>query len=203
MIKFEKVPFDQFNKDILIYFHKIYLFENKYGIESYYDDKISDYIEEAYNNIQLPTRSTKSSAGYDISVPNNCNICLGKDNVPFYKLFKIYSSILYNNERTISIPTGLRAIFPDNVVLEIYDRSSNIKKGLHLANNVGIIDSDYYNANNYGHIHLAFNNWNDNVYYCDANEKLAQGIFKPFLTVSDEDEINNNRVGGFGSTDIK
>ena len=61
------------------------------------------------------------------------------------------------------IPTGIKAYMLDDEVLYLYNRSSNPKKkGLILANSVGVIDKDYYgNPDNDGHIMFAFYNIKD------------------------------------------
>ena len=63
--KFEKVSFEQFKKDVKEHFgNTIYKFQTEEG------------IREAYDNIKLPVRATKGSAGYDFKCP--CNIILHK-----------------------------------------------------------------------------------------------------------------------------
>ena len=70
-----------------------------------------------------------------------------------------------------------------------------------LANTIGIIDSDYVNADNEGDIIIALKNLDivDSSLIIDKNEKIAQGIILPFYTV-DDDTSNGIRTGGFGST---
>ena len=88
------------------------------------------------------------------------------------------------------------------MALKLYNRSSNPKKkGVMLANGVGIVDSDYYgNPDNDGEIGFMFYNFTDNTTVFEAGDKLGQGIFEKYYTVTDEDEITSERVGGFGST---
>ena len=93
-------------------------------------------------SIILPKRQTKSSAGYDFYVASDT-------------IIKAHSIAL--------IPTGVKAYMESDEVLKLYVRSSMpIKKGLTLANNVGIIDSDYYeNKDNDGHIMIQVMNFTD------------------------------------------
>ena len=100
------------------------------------------------------------------------------------------------------IKTGIKAQFPDDFVLKLYNRSSNPKKkGVMLANSVGIVDSDYYgNPDNDGEIGFMFYNFTDEIQTFEAGDKLGQGIFERYYTVSNEDEITSERVGGWGST---
>lgn len=127
---------------------------------------------------RLPERSTKASGGYDFFCPEQIDI-------------EPHSMKL--------IKTGIKAQFPEDFVLKLYNRSSNPKKkGVMLANSVGIVDSDYYgNPDNDGEIGFMFYNFTDGVTRFDAGDKLGQGIFEKYYTVTDEDEITNERTGGF------
>lgn len=138
-------------------------------------------IQNMYAEIRLPKRATKGSAGYDFYAPFDFRLAPGE---------------------TIKIPTGVRVRMDEDWVLHIYPRSGlGFKYRLQLNNTVGIIDSDYYNSDNEGHIFIKLTN--------DSNEgKLlevakgsgfAQGIFLEYgITVDDETEGVRN--GGFGST---
>lgn len=143
-----------------------------------------DEIKEIYDNIKLPKRSTTGSAGYDMFLPININIEVGE---------------------SIIIPTGIRCKMEEGWVLKEYPRSGHgFKFGIHLANTVGIIDADYYNADNEGHIQIKI--VNDSSFaqpvILEADTAFCQGIFVPFgITV--DDEVEEKRIGGFGSTDKK
>lgn len=130
---------------------------------------------------RLPERSTKSSAGYDFFNPERVEI-----EPHSLKLVK----------------TGIKAKFPDDMTLKLYNRSSNPKKkGVMLANGVGIVDADYYgNADNDGEIGFMFYNFTDTTTIFEAGDKLGQGIFEKYFIVSNEAEITTERNGGFGST---
>lgn len=163
-IAFEKVPYEQFAKDT----------KELLGI---YDD---DKIKKAYDNIKLPVRKTKCSAGYDFSMP---------------------FEIIINKYNTKTIPTGIRCKMDDNMFLMLVPRSgAGFKHGLKLLNTVGIIDADYYNSDNYGHIMLkiAVDTKNNCVFI--PGYAFAQGIFLPYGLTSD-DNATDIRNGGFGSTD--
>lgn len=135
--------------------------------------------EEQYK--RLPERSTKKSAGYDFFNP-------------IRRVIPAHDSM--------HIKTGIKAQFPDDFVLKLYNRSSNPgKKGLVLLNGVGIIDADYYgNKDNDGEIGFVFYNFRDEDCILEAGEKLGQGIFEKYYTVTDEEEITSERTGGWGST---
>ncbi len=136
---------------------------------------------EDYNNYNLPKRSTKHSAGYDFEV---------------LKDFKIKPGEI------LKIPTGIKANMNHDEVLMIFIRSSlGFKNNLRMCNQVGIIDSDYYNnEDNEGHIFVCIQNEGTEVKEFKQGDKIVQGIFTKFLTVDNEEEINNNRQGGIGST---
>ena len=132
--------------------------------------------------ISLPVRKTAASAGYDLAAA---------------------AAVTIAPQEIVLIPTGLKAYMQDDEVLEIYIRSSlAIKRQLRLANNVGIIDADYYNnASNEGHIMLAMYNFGKEAVTLNQGERIAQGIFKKYL-VADGDNAGtgDKRQGGFGST---
>lgn len=104
--------------------------------------------------------------------------------------------------KVVFVKTGVKAKFEDDEVLKLYNRSSNTKKGLILANGVGVIDSDYYsNENNDGEIIFAFYNISNETIIIHKGDKIGQGIFEKFL-LTDDDEASAERVGGFGSTGV-
>ena len=138
-------------------------------------------------NINLPKRSTKYAAGYDVEAAENTIIPAFKPGV-----------------KPTLIPTGLKAYMQDDEMLCLYNRSSNPKKkGLVLANSVGIVDKDYYgNADNDGHIVYAMWNFKDEDVKIEKGERIGQAIFQKYL-IADNDSADSVRTGGFGSTDKK
>lgn len=136
-----------------------------------------------YDNIMIPQRKTKNSAGYDFS-------CCKEE------IIKPHETKLF--------PTGIKAKMEDGEFLAIFIRSSlAIKKGLILSNSVGIIDSDYYNnPDNEGHIMVALTNISDKDVLIEAKERIAQGIFLKYEVVDNEKEIKAKRLGGIGSTNL-
>ena len=89
----------------------------------------------------------------------------------------------------------------DDEMLLLYNRSSNPKKkGLIMANSVGVIDKDYYeNPENDGHFMFAFYNIKEEDIEIKKGEAIGQAIFQKYL-VSDDDVAEGERLGGFGST---
>ena len=132
-----------------------------------------------YNIVKLPIRATKGSAGYDFYSP--IEICLKPG-------------------ESAKIPTGIRCKIDDGYVLQIYPRSSlGFKYQMCLLNTVGIIDSDYYNADNEGHIIVGIINRGDKDLIINKGDRFVQGIFYKYYLACEE-ENNNERHGGFGST---
>ena len=163
--KFHKVSYEQFKEGYV----------DVFGNANDYD------IQKVYEEIKLPKRATKGSAGYDFYAPVSITLKPGE---------------------TIKVPTGIRAEMEWDWVLKMYPRSGlGFKYRLQLNNTVGIIDSDYFYSDNEGHIFIKITN--------DTNEGrtveipggtgFAQGIFIEYgITV--DDDATEVRNGGFGST---
>ena len=134
--------------------------------------------------INLPIRKTKYSAGYDVEAAEDTVI-------PSFK----------KGMAPTLIKTGIKAYMQDDEMLVLYNRSSNPKKkGLILANSVGIIDKDYYgNEDNDGHIMFAFYNIKEEDFTIKKGECIGQAIFQKYL-LTDDDNAEGIREGGFGST---
>ena len=134
--------------------------------------------------INLPIRKTKYSAGYDIEAAEDVVI-------PSFK----------KGMNPTLVSTGLKAYMQEDEVLLLYNRSSNPKKkGLILANSVGVIDKDYYgNPDNDGHIMFAFYNIKEEDVEIKKGEAIGQAVFEKYLVV-DNDAAEGERMGGFGST---
>ena len=134
--------------------------------------------------INLTVRKTKYSAGYDIEAAEDVI-------VPSFK----------KGMNPTLVKTGIKAYMQDDEVLILANRSSNPKKkGLILANSIGVIDKDYYgNPDNDGHIMFAFYNIKDEDVEIKKGDCIGQGIFQKYL-VTDDDIATGERLGGFGST---
>lgn len=134
-----------------------------------------------YRELKLPQRATIGSAGYDFFAPAAFTLKPGE---------------------SIKIPTGIRVQIAAGWVLKCYPRSSlGFKYRLQLNNTVGIIDSDYYDSENEGHIFCKLTNDSreEKNLALKAGDGFMQGIFVEFgITV--DDEVSQIRNGGFGST---
>ena len=166
--KFEKVSYEQFEKDM----QKIWI------------DMPDFRIRAIYDNIKLPKRATKGSAGYDFFAPFQIFLEAGEG---------------------IKFPTGIRVKIEEGWVLKMYPRSGlGFKYRFQFDNTVGIIDSDYYYSDNEGHINAKMINDNreGECLVVGAGEAFAQGIFVEY-GITEDDDVTAVRNGGFGSTSIK
>ncbi len=142
--------------------------------------KVSEeqFGREGYENIAIPKRATSGSAGYDFYAPYDFELKPGEE---------------------IVIDTGIRAHIADGWVLVILPRSgSGFKYGVRLANTAGVIDSDYFNADNEGHIKIKLIG-GSKIFNVKTGDAFAQGIFLPY-GITEDDDCQELRHGGFGST---
>lgn len=162
-------------------FEKVSFEQFKSDWEDTFGDCYEAKIRMIYDGIKLPKRATAHSAGYDFFAP--IEIALLPD-------------------QTIKIPTGIRVKIDEGWVLKIYPRSSlGFRYRLQLNNTVGIIDGDYYNSDNEGHIHVKLTNATNEhkTMTVEEGQGFCQGIFVEYGITLD-DEASEKRNGGFGST---
>ena len=161
-MRFEKISYEQWKKDA-----------------SYIstDENVKKFCED----INLPKRATKYSAGYDFYAP---------------------VAFLLEAGQTIKIPTGIRAILDDDKFLAIYPRSGlGFKYKIQLFNTIGVIDADYSSSDNEGHIWVKlYNDSPEGKELCiNQGDAICQGIIQQFFKTED-DNTDGVRNGGFGST---
>lgn len=164
-MKFKKVSFTKF---IDGYTHR--------GSESHVEAHLN------YEDIKMPKRATKGSAGYDFFSPFDFALKPGE---------------------SIMIPTGIRCKMDDDQVLLIFPRSGmGFKYRLQLDNTVGVIDSDYYYSDNEGHIMAKITNdgREGKTLEVKKGQAFMQGIVVRYC-IADDDSTDGVRNGGFGSTD--
>lgn len=149
--------------------------------ERYEQDAAAYEVKLDWAQLPIPCRATKGSAGYDFVCPVEVTMQPGE---------------------TAVIPTGIRAWMQTGWVLVNCPRSSlGRKHGLRLANTVGIIDSDYYFADNEGHILVMLVNGGDHTVTLHPGDRFCQGIFLPH-GLAEEETVTGERTGGFGSTGV-
>ena len=177
---FEKITREQWVKDMV----------NLYSFESLLEENL-EKINKLYDNIKLPKRATKYSAGYD---------------------FYVSGDAFLPAENSGIILTGIRWVCDKeedkNKVLQIYPRSGiGFRTGVRLMNTVGIIDADYWEGDNEGHIMLKIYNpmnlHSDPTGHLQVKngEAIVQGVITQYYTCDDEEEVVEERTGGMGSTD--
>lgn len=134
-----------------------------------------------YDLIDLPVRATTGSAGYDFKSPVSLTLKPGA---------------------SVKIPTGIRAKIDEGWWLCCAPRSGlGTKYRMQLDNTIGVIDSDYYNSDNEGHIFAKITNDSKDKkdLVIGAGDRFMQAIFIPYgVTYSDATEGIRN--GGGGST---
>ena len=151
-------------------------FVSRLGDQTPVEGKTSEY--------KLPQKGSKKAAGYD-----------------FFNI----EEVELQPHQIKYVKTGIKAKFPDNVVLLLFNRSSNPKKkNLIVINGVGVVDADYYNnEDNEGEIAFAFYNISDVPVIIGKGEKLGQGMFVEYKDVTNyTDQEVEERKGGFGSTGV-
>ena len=142
---------------------------------------VKDEHRKNSGDIQLPTRATKNSIGYDF-----------------------YSPISVDIEPMCSqmIWTDVKAIFNSDEALLINVRSSMGKQPVMIANTQGWVESDYANnPDNDGNIGFRLFNLGNTRYTVHTGDRIGQGMFIKYLT-TDDDDTTAERMGGFGSTGI-
>ena len=147
MAQFEKVSMEQFIKD----------WNQTFG------NRPEQTLNEIYNNIKLPERKTKYSAGHDFYIPYDFRIVPGG---------------------RVMVPTGIRCV---------------MNKGMCISNTIPIIDADYINADNEGHIFISIENRGTETILLNSGESFVQAVFVEY-GVADSGEVKAERRGGIGST---
>ena len=140
----------------------------------------SDISEDKklYDSFPMPSRSTGGSAGYD---------------------FYLLNDITFEPGEIKKIPTGIKAEYEKDEALLIVDRSgTGFKYNLRLCNQVGLIDSDYYNnPDNEGHIWFRIQNESQNKLSFKRGDALVQGIFIKYLVTDDDSCLNKKRGSNY------
>jgi len=163
-------------------FSKVSLKQFKIDMKSTFGEKYSDEeIEIMYDKIQLPKRATERSSGYDIRTPVEFDLHAGEE-------FKF--------------PTGIRVKIDSGWWLMCMPRSgSGMKQRVRLANTIGNVDEDYFDADNEGHIFVKVTKDTSarNIFSVGAGDAVCQAVFVPY-GITYDDEASGIRTGGMGST---
>lgn len=138
-------------------------------------------IKKLNEKATIPTQGSRQAAGYDLYA------CADED-------------IVIAPHSTVKVGTGLSMAIPDGYFGAVFARSGLAsKQGLRPSNCVGVIDSDYR-----GELIVALHNDTEAEATIHKNERIAQLIVMPFLSVEFEEteELDDTErgSGGFGST---
>lgn len=152
-------------------------------------------VAEAFKKVEgetiLPKRSDDGSAGYDFVAKEDFTI---EGN-------QIVAGTLRVNQHLFW--TDVKILMPNNYVLLINIRSGlGTKHGLSIANTQGWIDASYAHPTNTatgGNIGICIKNNSNEAYTVHKGDKIAQGMLVKYEITDDDEPINSDRVGGFGS----
>ena len=141
---------------------------------------ISVRIRRLHPSVPLPQYQTAGAAGFDLAASEDVVVAP--------------SSIAL-------IPTGLVIQVPAGHFLGVFARSSTpLKRGLMIANGVGVVDSDYCGPKD--EIKVPALNFTAAPVTVAKGDRIAQGILLPSPRV-EWDEVGELRAGsrgGFGAT---
>lgn len=131
-----------------------------------------------YDNYKLPVRKTEGAAAYDFEALTDFIILPGEIK---------------------KIPTGVKVNMEiDEVLLLIVRSSMGYKNNVRLCNQVGVIDSDYYNnSDNEGHIWIRLKNEGEKPYVVKQGDGIIQGIFIKYLKVDEEKNEFKDRTSNY------
>ena len=136
-----------------------------------------------YENVKLPVRATAGSAGYDIISP---------------------ADIILEPGQGVKVPTGLRIKMEPGWMLLVLPKSGlGSKFRLQLDNTMGLIDADYYDSENEGHIMVPITNDSKQgkTVEIPAGKAFVQAVLVPH-GITEDDAARGQRTGGFGSTGV-
>lgn len=142
-------------------------------------------LREWYDGIELPRQATAASAGCDLYMPFSLSLEAGS---------------------TFRIATGIRWVTDeagcdrDRVLLVMPRSGLGFKYGIRLSNTVGVIDADYCDSDNEGHIIISMHNPSEQAVALEAGKPFAQGIVVRY-EIPEGAASDDRRNGGFGSTD--
>lgn len=136
-------------------------------------------ISRLHDHVALPEYQTPGAAGFDLAASVEMTIAPGQVTL---------------------VPTGLVIAVPPGHFLGVFARSSTpLKRGLMVANGVGIVDSDYSGPSD--EIKIEVFNFTSAPVTVRPGDRLAQGVVMPFVRVDwEEREPDGPARGGFGST---
>lgn len=138
-----------------------------------------EVLPDAVPYVQAPQRETRKAAGYDIRALESAVIPIGGK---------------------VTFKTGLTVYCQDDEFLDLRIRSGlAYNHDLTLQNDAGVIDADFYGKE----IKVMIRNEGKKPYQVFAGERIAQGIFSPFLLDDNDNPSDTERTDGLGHTGKK
>jgi dUTP pyrophosphatase len=137
-------------------------------------------ITRLHPSTALPSYQTSGAAGFDLASSLDMTIAPGA---------------------VVLVPTGLVIEVPSGHFLGVFARSSTpLKKGLMVANGVGIVDSDYCGPAD--EIKIEVLNFTAEPVTVKTGDRLAQGVILPFVRAEWREQAATSAPtrGGFGAT---
>jgi dUTP pyrophosphatase len=131
-------------------------------------------------HVCLPQYATSGSAAFDLAASETLLVAPGEVRL---------------------VPTGLVIEVPPGMFLGVFARSSTpLKRGLMVANGVGVVDSDYCGPAD--ELKIPVLNITSEPVAVESGDRLAQGIIlpSPQLQWEEVDDLRGRSRGGFGST---
>jgi dUTP pyrophosphatase len=138
-------------------------------------------IRRLHPSVSIPRYETAGAAGFDLAASEDITVQPGE-----VKL----------------VPTGLVIEVPQGMFLAIFARSSTpLKRGLMVANGVGVVDCDYCGPAD--EVKIEVYNFTQHAVQVKPGDRIAQGILIPMVRAEWEEvqELRKDSRGGFGSSD--
>jgi dUTP pyrophosphatase len=139
-------------------------------------------IRRLHEHVSLPQYATAGSAAFDLAASEEVTFAPGEVRL---------------------VPTGLVIEVPEGMFLGVFARSSTpLKRGLMVANGVGVVDADYRGPAD--EIKVPVINVAGHPVVVGVGDRFAQGILLPAPRVQWEEvsELGDTSRGGFGSTGV-
>jgi dUTP pyrophosphatase len=137
-------------------------------------------IRRLRDDVPLPRYESDSAAAFDFTATEDVTIA---------------------PSQVALVPTGLVIEVPDGMFLGIFARSSTpVKRGLMVANGVGVIDPDYCGPHD--EIKVPVMNFTTAPVTVRKGDRIAQGIFlsAPRVAWDEHEALRETSRGGFGAT---
>jgi dUTP pyrophosphatase len=137
-------------------------------------------IHRLHTEAVIPKYQTEGSAAFDLAAAEQVLVAPGEVRL---------------------VPTGLVIEVPAGMFLGIFARSSTpLKRGLMVANGVGVVDSDYCGPDD--EVKIAVVNVTAKPVTIERGDRIAQGILLPAprVTWEEVDRVRSSSRGGFGAT---